>query len=798
MTSYPCSPTAYIARGIALLAIAWPLAVAAQDPFGDMGEQQNPFGSADPFSTGEPETAEGSPFGPPATGASESPFGNLGTAPRQPTAPATDAAPDTTARDTDPVVRLLRESPPTTPKGLANGLTWMARLKRWDQVRWLLDRLDAADWPLEEQAELARAGGAGLWLRIRSDDAGLSDSQRAVVRAVLSAPSKLARDAAWIDSWIDKLASSSAGERRLAQLRLQDGSMEAVKRLIDRLLDGDTSVQPALLASTVAGFGRDGADALRTACLVRDRERAARVYMALAELPGKEFTAELGTGLVSTHLAAEDREALAEILRERYSTLPSLEAIHRHVVNRFEYHLAQYQDGRGGLTELTDFVWRLTPDRNSIEKVEATKSERLLEQVSRLAALRMQLPVELMEEAVDSGAIMAQRAYKVSPALSGGERGQHFFVPVPQHFATQSAYWIRVFERATELQMHGGAVRALQMLVESAPGNYEIPIDYLSELLDDPRPVIRYATLAAIAEADPREKYAGAEQAVEVALEMTQLSRGPHTLIVGLQSELRQAAAQQVQLQTGGEVTSLNSARGALLAIEGEQPIELVMIVDRVADQSLFEFLQRLRKSRGAGALPIAVLTDELYAHERQWVAETGGVVKSVLSRNPEQMQRIVSRMLDSLDITPMTAGDRIDFQVTAGAFLAQVAGDRDRYHFYPIADWQERLVALRRTLPPLSQARLLSGLGNGASQVQLTNLAADSRLSEQERLTAAQAFGQSVRRFGLNLRRDEVLKMYDLYNALGPKDPMAVQSLGLTLDVIEAHAGKKEWPEGL
>ena len=42
----------------------------------------------------------------------------------------------------------------------------------------------------------------------------------------------------------------------------------------------------------------------------------------------------------------------------------------------------------------------------------------------------------------------------------------------------------------------------------------------------------------------------------------------------------------------------------------------MIIIVDRVHDLSLFELLQRLRKTQGGGALPIAVMTDQLYPRD--------------------------------------------------------------------------------------------------------------------------------------------------------------------------------------
>jgi hypothetical protein len=64
--------------------------------------------------------------------------------------------------------------------------------------------------------------------------------------------------------------------------------------------------------------------------------------------------------------------------------------------------------------------------------------------------------------------------------------------------------------------------------------------------------------------------------------------------------------------------------------------------------------------------------------------------------------------------------------------------------------------------------------------------------------MEAAKAFARSVRQFGMNLHRDNVVRAYDMYNEFGPNDPVAKQAMGLVLDVIEAQAGKAPWPEGL
>ncbi len=748
---------------------------------------QNPFdsGAFDPgTTTSDPQSAFGAFGGP-----------NSPMVPAAANQPA--AAPE--EKDPDPVVRMLRASPPKTPEDMADGLTWMVRIRRWDEVGRLLDQIQSAGWSLSQRAALARSGKSSLWVRLRSDQAELSDPQREIVMQILRAPAEIARDLKWIDGWIAKLGSSSAGERRLAQLRLQDGGSVAVQQLVSRLLSGDSAATPIMLAGTIVEFGSDGVDALQAACLVADPQRSARVLFALAELPSKKFTAELGAGLVSTTLPDDLRAKLAEILLAKYGGLPPEDAVYALLSKRFDESLEEYQMARSGDGGLPDSVWRLTPDRMSIQRVEVPAKDRMLERTSQLATLRMRLSAATSADRVEGGVVLLQRAYRMSPQLELRELEVPWYTETQADRMPEAGYWEQVFAQAGVWQMHGAAVRSLQMMGQAVnAGQLVAPMDFLSRLLSDPRPMIRYTALETVASIGPTQPYWGMEKAIETAWEMTQLAGGPHALVIGLQAELRQAAQQQLQLQTGADVTAVNSARAALLALHEGKPIELVVIVDRVVDQSIFELLQRLRQANRSQSLPIAVLTDQLYPHERQLIDDTAGVISSVLSRNAEQMERVVRMLLDSLDTSPMTAADRGNFAGVGGKFLATIAGDRERYGFYPVADWHDRLVNTMGGMTPSSRISLLAGLGSTESQRKLAMMTASGNLDEQERLEAAKAFGRSVRQFGMILSREDVAQSYDLYNQLGPTDPVAVKSIGLILDVMEAHAGKMLWPEGL
>jgi hypothetical protein len=745
---------------------------------------QEPMGGADPFGgAGQATDAADDVFGAPS---SAKPAANVAGA----------ALP---ADDPDPVIRMLRNRTPQTPSQMADGLTWTIRLKRWDEVGRLLDRLQALNWSLEQKSALARQMGAAMVLRMRAPEATLTDAQRATAAELFQAPAQLTRDPLWIDQAIDRLVSLVPAERRSAQLRLHDAGSVAIARLVNRLLAGDSKVAALQLASAACSFGEDGKDALRSACLVRDAAASIRVLSVLADLPGGDFGTELGAALVSRSLAVDAQQTLANKLAGKHAALPTAQAIESHLSARFDAALKTYQLQRTIESELTDFAWRPAANGSSIERVEVSSADKALESVARLAAYRMQLQAATTDDLVDSAAILMQRTYKVRPQLFAGELPNHQLAAMAPEVKDDFGWWQRVFARCEEWQLHGAAIRSLQSMAEGfATGELDASLGFLIKLLKDPSPAIRYTALEIIARLDPQTSYYGNEWAIETAIEMSRLQSGAHALVIGLQSELRQAAQQQINLQTGSDVTIVNSGVAALKVLDQPIPVEMIFVVDRVADQSISQLIQRLRKSERGRSLPIAVLTEELYSYERDLISETPGVITSVLSGNAEQMQRVVARLDSSLDTAPLTATDRASFSASANRFLAHIASNREQYSFYSLSNWHSAIVENSSQVSDATRLALLSGLGSSDSQWKLAGLTTETSLKEQQRLEAAQAFARSVRQFGMNLHRDNVVAAYDTYNEVGPNDPVAMKAMGLVLDVIEAQAGKAPWPEGL
>ncbi|MCA9129398.1 MAG: hypothetical protein KDB22_20070 [Planctomycetales bacterium] len=745
---------------------------------------QNPFDS--PF--GEPTSPTNSD---PASGVFGG-RGDEGTA----TPPATAVQDEP---DADPMVRLLRARQPSTAEELVSAIKWMSRIDRYDEVGRWLDVLKQKNFSEDQLDQLSRLGGSALWMRLRAHASDMTEEQAQLVKEILMVPARLARDPNQIDQWIDQLVEKDVGKRHLTQLRLQDAGNNALKRLADRLLQGDERVSQVVLAETAVMFGDSGIDALRAGLFVLDPASAGRAVSALSQVSGNNFSLELAASLQSTTLTADTKQHLVEQLQLRFGRLPNEEQVQQHLANSLQSSLLLYQQSRTSSSGIMNVLWRPAAGGMTVEYIEAPAHICRLERLAQLAALDLQQPDSNTQRSDRNLAILLQRDFQATSGASASGAVQPFTPALSTSTATADSVFDtlqRAFYKAGEMQMHGGAVAALERIAaETRLQPSRAPLEFLGGLLTDPRQPIRYAALETIATIQPKEPFAAAETALNIALEMTRLTVGPNALVIGMHADRRQIAQHQIEMQTSGEVSSVHSARAAFIALQQLEPIELIVLVDRVADLSIYQLIQRLRNGRASHSLPIVVLTEELYAYERELIERTPGVIQSILSNNAEQMPRVLNAAFALLDSPPLSVAQRSKYSLTASQFLAEVANDRQRFAFYPIGDLRGQLINAKGSFSTAKRIQLLSGLGSMASQRALVDIAASGAFGESDRLAAAQAFGKSVRSFGMALSESDIASSYERYNQLGPTDPTAVKALGLILDVTEAQAGKIDWP---
>ncbi|GAB5403315.1 MAG: hypothetical protein Aurels2KO_15460 [Aureliella sp.] len=738
--------------------------VTGQDPFA--------LGDDDPFANTNPADNSGI-------------FGGGAPAANIPAAPNTDANEE--EEETSPIVLMLRENPPQTGDEMARGLKWMTQLRRMDEVDRLLSI--ASGWSPELKTQLARSAGSAFWIKLRSKESELSEASRATLKTISASPARQARSPQWIDRWATQLSSDKPGEVRLAELRLQDAGDAAIGSLVSKLTTGSTQISPTRLLYAIASFGPDGSKAIRAALSLDDSQKVGRVLTAIDPKRPLDFASELSVAALGNRVDAQTAQQLTNRIGAAYGKVPTAEQVGVHLKAKLDAAMQLYNASRTSppVTELT--VWRANARGEQVEHVKADAATQDLSTLSHWARQILALGVvQDSSQATQCKAILLQDALKrpQTDRSTALERIVQSDVIGPGDLPA-------ILEQADHLQLHAAALGAMELIGKGARKPALAHLELLVQRLRDPRPAVRYTALAAINDIDPQHSFFGTETILATALEMAKLSSGPTVLIVGLHADIRQAAAQQLTTLADANILTANSARAAATTLRSGYPIEMVFVVDRVRDQSLYQLLQRLRGGRHSKALPIAVLTDDLTDYEEGLASKMPGVVRSVLSRNDSQMARVLSMLHAELDTQPLDAADRARFSRIGHELLVRVASDREKYAAYRISDLRNELSQFDLEIAGDAQAGLLSGLGTQESQWKLIQIAASPSPDAEAQSAAAASFATSVRQFGLVIRQDDIQRVYDLYNDLGPRNPGTAKALGQILDVIEARSTQSE-----
>lgn len=683
--------------------------------------------------------------------------------------------------DPNPLVRMLLVNPPKSPAEFAETLEWMIRIGRWDEVSRYISLLQKNNWNQNQLAELSIAGGADLWFKLRDTKSDLTDAQREFIRMVAGLPAKLSRDPQWLDGWILRLAAKTPAERREAQLRLMRGGRAAIERLCVHLMAGHPRVSGGLLANALVDFQPEGVEALRAACMTPDVAARGRVFLAVAQSSASDFGAEMGAALQDEALPQTTRQAISEALLKKYGKLPTPESVRDYIAGKFKTQLDQYQLMRTRPARVPGIVWRVSADGKSVKAMEAPVPDHALETLSQLATHRLSCSGTTELDLVDCATVLAQRAYQANRPLVG-------WLAQPK----ETSFWKHVLERSHAWQMHGASLIAAETIGRTLPSSAPSDASYgvMAECLRDSRPGMRYVAAAAIAKADVQHAYNGSAAALETAVEMGRLGQGPTVLVIGLSSDLRLAAKQQL-LAMGAEAIEVTSTADALRVLNEPYPIEYIMVVDRLPRNSILTSVDRLRHSKRGASLPIAVLTDEMDGLEKSELSKIPGVVFSVLSEVPDQMQRVISELERRLDTRPLSSAQRQAYTEAANQFLATIAKDRQSYGYYELPRWEKELAEVANNFPSETRLTLLGGLGTAASQQELVSLAANGSMDVQTRQQAAELFASSIGSHGLLLGRAGVIQAYNDYNSQGPTDPVTVSALGKVLDAIESRKKK-------
>jgi CheY-like chemotaxis protein len=303
---------------------------------------------------------------------------------------------------------------------------------------------------------------------------------------------------------------------------------------------------------------------------------------------------------------------------------------------------------------------------------------------------------------------------------------------------------------------------------------------------DDAR--LRFAATQAITGMMPAAHFAGLSYLKKALVAFATLPNERRALVGFPNVETGAKLAGMVNSLDFETETATNGRELLLKAVKAGEN-ELILVSSRIDRAPLYLVLQDLRNHAHTAATPIIVLAEDDELGELREGLDDDPLTSVVL--RPRELQAVQYAVESALN----RAGERIvppavreeQAQRALRSIAALSAAEPKIFDF---REYEQDLLPLLY-LPsrgPLV-AQVIDDLGTHASQQALLAIANRTSQPIQSRQAATLAFGESVRRFGVRLTKDEILRQYDRYNASEFEDAATQELLGAVLDAIELRA---------
>jgi CheY-like chemotaxis protein len=299
---------------------------------------------------------------------------------------------------------------------------------------------------------------------------------------------------------------------------------------------------------------------------------------------------------------------------------------------------------------------------------------------------------------------------------------------------------------------------------------------------------LRFAALEAIVALRPSKPYPGSSF-VPAALGFFASSTGAPRALVGhpRASEAEREAGLMAAL--GYETYVATFDREVLARATASPDLELALIDFKLAAPTSGQLLERIHADSRTARLPIGIVaaSDELARAERLARLYPPAMV-IIPTANEASLEFQLRHLLAEAGGAAVDAVERDRQAEQALGWLVELAqvspGLYNLRRIEPAV-----LKALDRPEHSLKAATVLAALGTATSQKALVDLASQSLSPLEVRQAAAEAFIDSVIRYGTLLTTAELARQYERYNRSEAQERETQRLLGSVLDAIEARA---------
>lgn len=712
---------------------------------------------------------------------------------QEPAAEAPTAEPPATLADyarRDPAIAAVLELPRTTASQQLRAILMLVDLGHPEVAAQIVPELLGAELDDAQKAALVAEFGTAKFLKlIRLDQPGEQAADASPLAGVrefaetcIAAADAAAKDPARIAKLLAQLNAPEEGDRYAARVDLRAAGDAGMIAAIHALAEAKDETTRGNLLAALADM-RPAIDAPLLALLAdsqgqlrRDAAELAGHLRVAAALPWLSTIAVTSTDSSAVSAA---RTAIAQLGYPEPTAVEVQKLLRDRLAAIKSTPVATIDEGIAGRW------WSWSPQTKelvsatyAIPQLQALTAARLARALGEVGGLvepndrRAVLLYSLEESALldrDADEALKQVVAAMTPADLSAALAK----------AAKEQYTAAAVQIAEELGRRGDA--------SVLASNGGLPSPLAAALTSHDRS-LRFAALAAVMQLNPQRSFPGSSEVanslwyfVGGAGEPTAVVAAPAMLVASdWAGKLRGLGYDATPVRTGRDalVTAIDLAVAPRLGI--------VVLDSDIGQPLLGEVVYQLRISDLTAGVPVLIASSGPRLAAAQRVAEANPLVYAM--PRPHGDGAMATLVNETLSLRPLPLAPtevRMAQAKQALEWIAKLlATDAPYDELKRDAHLLDRTLLMPELAAPSVAA--LAALGTPESQTMLVDFASLGTLPIETRQAAAEALAASVAKFGVQLKRDQVVLQYDRYNASETADAATQKVLARVLDVIE------------
>jgi len=767
----------------------------------------------------------------------QDPFEELGNQPVRAAANANQAAElgiDT--NETSAVVRSLRANPPTAPSELAQAVSLMTRIRRWDEASRWLDRIGRLELDGPTALAVLRGAGPRTWAAIEANAGSFKTEQLQLIDKLRKLADDEVHSPANLATQVNRLTSPNQADRLAGFDSLRAAGDSGIAALLDAVMRTNGLNPNPSMIEAFSLLGPNATAAWHTAMTSPHNEVRDRLIQLVHRAPKPTMGPELLTALHDPTLSESTKDGIRRSLAERGKSAPEPQQAFEYNIATLDKSLDQFRQ----LSALNDVdarnVWTLNQDGHGISTRPGNAADQSLARASQ-AALQA-LRTAPAGDAVSARALATHLEELSRNGASDLANSPVFQSLLPESLRESHEFGCLIWDAATEERLPGAQALAVRNLARWQGALMPNPVrDRLAKASKSGHPSVRYPATIALMNSllDQKGLIPSAQDLDEVSTATTaKISQATATEPFADRSAAQGNSALPSDTYSGFEQRGFEprgfeqrgyieggfqgASRVDINAREMQQLMADPMVMIIGASPSLRSHSHGLLSAMGLRYWE-ASSVDDVFNGLRNSVPVEGIVIVDHLRDLDlgQLIQRIRSNPSTStvpiaLLAENLSSGEHLvaaaDHGVVLGSVPPSIEGLGDilsrmnQILAYPRATpedrilWKDNAVNYLRAVYPQNPSLLNSGASIRLADTQeeqnnLLRIVADASQSPRQREQASQIFVQSIRRFGLLISSDTLNGQYDAYNSRGETEPVTRLVMGQILDAIDEVYGR-------